>query len=1024
MKTKILPFLITLLLSNMFTNAQNGGYALEFDGTNDYVNLGQVANPSSLSALTLECWVNVDDLTKYNRILSQDYIDDSDPGFGWFNININNGKVYTFLFGSINSSAQSLQQNKWTHLALVWDGSNIKFYFNGVQDANVHPVSSLSSSDNDLYLGWQGHYNNTYFGGNIDEVRIWNTARTEAQIKANMYKELAGTETGLTAYYKMSDGTGTSLTDNSTNTNTGTLTNGPSWKASAAFAGSRQALDFDGSNDYVNFSSSPEYNNNAVTIEAWIQSTNSGNEKDIVSWGSNSGLNDNVQLRMQAGKLQFGMDVSGWVSIIGNTNINTGKWTHVAMVKNGNDVSLYVNGKLDASGSINLTPTVPKFFISAHYKNGVLRGFYFPGQIDEVRIWNTTRTEAEIRESMMRTLAGNESGLVAYYRFDQYDGTTLFDMTSNAKNGTLTNMDAATDWVASSAFTTWIGSESTVWNTGTNWSDGTPSNTSNIGVYDWSSTVPNVTVNFPVKTIIDAGNLWLPAETSTTIKIGVNGSAFLGGTFNLDGTNENSAANLVIQSGSNITLPANGKLTVSAYLENKGTLNLNNLASLKTEGTISNTGIINMHKTLSGNNAWQMISSPAVADISDNGWNPTVGNDDFYAWHEASPGTWVNYHVTSGDLNFPTVNGGGDNFVAAKGYLVSYQAATVNKTITGTPNTGTQSFTLQNTGAKKAWDYLSGWNLIGNPYPSYINWNLVDRSLFVDNYAYWYNPNKEGGANYEYINGSNVDAYLAPFQGFFVLSKLTSNNTNFTFTDAMRSHGSASKANETEGLILRLGNETYYDETRIARQNESQNTRDRLDALKMYSFNPQVPQLYSFSADGLQLAVNSIPSAEADEPVALGALLPADGAYTMSLQQTDETMVAHGLYLEDRLTGNFHKLSATPYEFTATQGSADDRFLLHFGVVGVDETTPPIEGPIIWHQGDRIYFKGAEFYQEVGDCSICRGDCYCERYFRQTNNSQSRLLSKPGYTLSGFKATTAQLPKRYLSIKFVVKVIS
>ena len=49
----------------------------------------------------------------------------------------------------------------------------------------------------------------------------------------------------------MSDGTGTSLTDNSGKGNTGTLTNGPVWKMSGCFAGSRQALDFDGSNDYV-----------------------------------------------------------------------------------------------------------------------------------------------------------------------------------------------------------------------------------------------------------------------------------------------------------------------------------------------------------------------------------------------------------------------------------------------------------------------------------------------------------------------------------------------------------------------------------------------------------------------------------------------------------------------------------------------------------------------------------------------------------------------------------------------------
>ena len=64
-----------------------------------------------------------------------------------------------------------------------------------------------------------------YLAGIIDDVRFWNDVRTEAEIKENMHKDLAGDEADLRAYYKMSNGTGTSLTDNSSNSNTGTLTN-------------------------------------------------------------------------------------------------------------------------------------------------------------------------------------------------------------------------------------------------------------------------------------------------------------------------------------------------------------------------------------------------------------------------------------------------------------------------------------------------------------------------------------------------------------------------------------------------------------------------------------------------------------------------------------------------------------------------------------------------------------------------------------------------------------------------------
>ena len=70
----------------------------------------------------------------------------------------------------------------------------------------------------------------------MDEVRLWDVVRTQDQIKSTMFKELAGTETGLKAYYKMSNGSGTSLTDNQSNVtaNTGTI-NGATWEASGCF---------------------------------------------------------------------------------------------------------------------------------------------------------------------------------------------------------------------------------------------------------------------------------------------------------------------------------------------------------------------------------------------------------------------------------------------------------------------------------------------------------------------------------------------------------------------------------------------------------------------------------------------------------------------------------------------------------------------------------------------------------------------------------------------------------------------
>ena len=61
------------------------------------------------------------------------------------------------------------------------------------------------------------------FIGQIDEVRIWKRALTQTEIRNNMSKKLAGTESGLVAYYKMDEGTGTIVEDSSPNSNNGTL---------------------------------------------------------------------------------------------------------------------------------------------------------------------------------------------------------------------------------------------------------------------------------------------------------------------------------------------------------------------------------------------------------------------------------------------------------------------------------------------------------------------------------------------------------------------------------------------------------------------------------------------------------------------------------------------------------------------------------------------------------------------------------------------------------------------------------
>ena len=146
---------------------------------------------------------------------------------GWINFNmyITTGgewKVISSPFPSLNT---------WHHLAATYDGANIKLYLDGALVKTQAATGAIEVNTNVLCIGDQPGCNE-YFGGNVDEVRIWNIARTQSEIQNAMNTALAGNEAGLVAYYTFNQGiagainTGvTILTDKTSNANNGALNN-------------------------------------------------------------------------------------------------------------------------------------------------------------------------------------------------------------------------------------------------------------------------------------------------------------------------------------------------------------------------------------------------------------------------------------------------------------------------------------------------------------------------------------------------------------------------------------------------------------------------------------------------------------------------------------------------------------------------------------------------------------------------------------------------------------------------------
>ncbi|MDX2245148.1 MAG: LamG-like jellyroll fold domain-containing protein [Bacteroidia bacterium] len=554
-----------------------GGYTLDFNGSNSYVEIPYDAalNPATFS---LEAWVKVEGgAGAYRSVITSRSTSGLTTGYMIYAAADNNWQFWTGDNGAgtwdVLNSGVSVSDT-WTHVACTYDGSTQRIYINGVEVASsANSYFANTTMPTRIGTGATESTPDFYFNGKIDEVRIWSDVRSEAEIQAYMNKELTGSESNLVGYYQMSDGSGTTLTDNSADINDGTLYNSPSWKTSAALAGPRMALDFDGSDDYISFDSDVPSYSSTITIEAWIKTSDLQIENEILSWGHSAGANV-VEFRTNSGKFEFGIDDNTWGSVASSATVCTGEWVHLAVVKNGTSVVLYVNGTQDGSTTMSKSPTLNNMTIGGMRKNATPQAnYYFPGQIDEIRIWSTARTEAEIRAYKDRALDGDESGLVAYYRFDQQadaGNTTLYDMTSSAKHGTLTNMTPASDWVAATSFNTWIGSEDSDWSNAANWSSGSaPASTEDVGIFEWSGS------NMPASGNISARNFYVAsgAILSHSGNLTLSGDYYNAGSFTTTG-------NVTFSGSATQTILGTGTSTF-------GTLTINNTAGVTMEKSLT-----------------------------------------------------------------------------------------------------------------------------------------------------------------------------------------------------------------------------------------------------------------------------------------------------------------------------------------------------------------------------------------------------------------------------------------------------
>lgn len=223
------------------------GFALEFNGTNSYAWAPDSASLDLSTGMTIEAWV-WSDTTVGAHVIASKWNDST--------------RQWSYIFKDHNSSdalrielsqgghsdlanlegATSIATGEWVHVAATFDGSEVQLYYNGVLDS-TQAVSGTINDSNSIFMvgavnGWSGLES---FNGLIDEVRVWNYARSEAEIQSTMNAGLSGSEGGLVAYYNFDEvldqvardlsGFGNDLTLGAT---AGVDANDPTWVLSTA----------------------------------------------------------------------------------------------------------------------------------------------------------------------------------------------------------------------------------------------------------------------------------------------------------------------------------------------------------------------------------------------------------------------------------------------------------------------------------------------------------------------------------------------------------------------------------------------------------------------------------------------------------------------------------------------------------------------------------------------------------------------------------------------------------------------
>ena len=373
------------------------GNALSFRGTNDHVVVPAgiwFSNSFTIEARVYvrshQYWARVLDFGNGapldNVILTLSEGSTGRPSFRYF--------VQTT--GESITAPSPLPLNQWVHLAVTLSNQTASLFVNGVVVASTNNLPSPRPvSRTNAFLARSPFPGNASPDMMLDEVRIWNVARSAPEIQDSMAHPLSGTEPNLLAYWRLDEAMGPTAHDATPHQLDGALQGTPQWTSWIPPLWGN-ALSFAGTNDYVS-ATIPALASN-YTVSAWVYLRGRGNsDTTYMAVLSSTNCNGSAEVTIHSathdfnGPQQLALErCGGFTGTPSAAAVPTNEWAHVAVaVSSTKQVSYFIDGipagSWDAS-SKNLTIGPG---IALGYNTAASIGRRFDGLLDDVQIWST-----------------------------------------------------------------------------------------------------------------------------------------------------------------------------------------------------------------------------------------------------------------------------------------------------------------------------------------------------------------------------------------------------------------------------------------------------------------------------------------------------------------------------------------------------------------------------------------------------------------------------------------------------------